>query len=676
MLAYLSLPSSTFAQNLTFLYFVHNLTIEDNLNLLFTLKPAQEAEMTLFALVPNGAKAARPRCVNSYLPTKPFWQLQRPRIKCAYLKLQAIAALTLALLILAAVLPQPSLGGSSNWSLTDSLSTVRASHTATLLPNGKVLVAGGYAGLLGDPAPALQSAEVYHPAGGWSPAGNMGTARGGHTATLLPDGTVLVVGGNTGEVDLSVLATAELYLPGSGWIPTGSMETPRNRHTTTLLPNGKVLVTGGFSAPFSEAVASAELYDPASGTWSTIENMAVSRRDHTATLLPNGKVLVTGGAISCDAELYDPATGATGTWGPAGSMGTSRSTHTATLLLNGKVLVAGGHYPLESAELYDPAADNWIPTGPMGAVYERHTATLLYDGKVLVARGFSPPSAALYDPVSNTWTNTGDMVNPRFSHTATRLPNGQVLAAGGYFSLGAPWDSAELYEPKVFTKTLPKALLAFYRFEGDPADASGNGRHGTITGNPLVVPGFLHGWAYSFNGSTDYITAPLNINPDQYPRLTMGCWAKKASLWPLQQLLTHDDGSFDRAIGIDFRGNGIGWSAFCGPVGQVLGASPAILGQWTFVAAVYDQVAKTVRFQVDDMVFTKEDVFMGAGQDRLFIGASPAFSVFFSGAIDNVFVFGDALTDQQLTYIRSGGAQAIMTAARKIDPGILFLLLD
>lgn len=215
--------------------------------------------------------------------------------------------------------------------------------------------------------------------------------------------------------------------------------------------------------------------------------------------------------------------------------------------------------------------------------------------------------------------------------------------------------------------------------EGNAQDLSGHKHHGTLTGSPLVWFGW-EGLAYSFNGTTDYITVPLDINPDKYPKLTMGCWAKTTSLWPLQQLLTHDNGDFDRSIGIDLRGNGVGWSAFCGPTGQVLGAASAFLDDWTFVAVVYDQSAQTVKFQVNDMVFTKTGVTLGPGQNQLFIGASPLFSTFFAGVVDNIFVFGDTLTNEQLAYIRSGGANAIMTAIQKpkskANAGIILLLND
>src|SRR6266513_2669048 len=204
--------------------------------------------------------------------------------------------------------------------------------------------------------------------GTWTYTGSLNTVRRSHTATLLPNGMVLVAGGFAPN---SVFASAELYDPASGtWTPTGSLHTGRRWHTASLLPNGMVLVAGGvaFSGPF----ASAELYDPASGTWTATGSLGTARYLHTTTLLPNGKVLVAGGGGSsgtlASAELYDPASG---TWTPTGSLHTARREHTATLLPNGMVLVAGGYkvvaggvghtLPLASAELYDPASGTWTP---------------------------------------------------------------------------------------------------------------------------------------------------------------------------------------------------------------------------------------------------------------------------------------------------------------------------
>jgi hypothetical protein len=141
----------------------------------------------------------------------------------------------------------------------------------------------------------------------------MAIARSCETATLLPNGNVLVAGGRIIQGPDS-LASAELYDPQSGvWSATQAMVAPRGCHTATLLPDGKVLVAGGTGGDGSAlaALASADLYDPASGTWSATASMVAARRGHTATLLPDGKVLVAGGGGigPTSAELYDPGSG-------------------------------------------------------------------------------------------------------------------------------------------------------------------------------------------------------------------------------------------------------------------------------------------------------------------------------------------------------------------------------
>jgi hypothetical protein len=185
----------------------------------------------------------------------------------------------------------------------------------------------------------------------WEYTGSLKTARFHHTATLLPDGRVLAVGGERGH---NPLATAEFYDPGTGtWSATGSLNTARYDHTATLLPNGMVLVAGGELGELD----SAELYDPATGAWSATGSLNDGRADHVETLLLNGMVLVADGTSwdRSSAELYDSATG---TWSLTGSLNEARKDHAATLLLNGMVLVTGGAFaggvPLASAELYDP----------------------------------------------------------------------------------------------------------------------------------------------------------------------------------------------------------------------------------------------------------------------------------------------------------------------------------
>jgi Galactose oxidase, central domain/Kelch motif len=300
-------------------------------------------------------------------------------------------------------------------------------HTATLLTNGAVLIAGGYTAdnyEYGLPPEPSEFPEIYDPASDtWSPL-YLNDWLIGHTATLLTNGQVLVAGGYYN------LSSAELYDPVTGdWTATGSLVTGRAGHTATLLPNGKVLVAGGANYNGSNYVtlASAELYDPATGHWTATGGLNTARDGHTATLLPNGKVLVAGYS---SAELYDPAAGH---WTATGNLGTARTGHTATLLPNGKVLVVGGGDI--RAELYDPVTGVWTYTGSLGTARAGHTATLLPNGKVLVVGGNSGVSfAELYDPTTGAWSPTGSLgANGPLDHTATLLANGQVLVAGGFY---------------------------------------------------------------------------------------------------------------------------------------------------------------------------------------------------------------------------------------------------
>jgi len=329
------------------------------------------------------------------------------------------------------------------WTITGSMMQARADHTATLLQDGKVLVVGG---TIGGGGTILDTAELYDPTTDiWTLTGSLTSGRYQHTATLLPNGKVLVAGGLTYNNGYLVLASTELYDPITGiWAPAGSMTTTRRFHTATLLPNGKALIFGG--QDLSSFSPGAELYDPSTGSWSVTSASSHSFSDHTATLLQNGKFLVVGGAGDPYAELYDPATDI---WTTTGSLTQGRFYYTATLLQNGQVLVTGGAHVFsggfDSAELYDPVTGVWPPTGSMTLAHLHHTATLLPDGKVLVVGN---GVEELYDPATGVWTATASLAEARHAHTATLLSNGQVLVTGGRSNLNnLTLASAELYGP-------------------------------------------------------------------------------------------------------------------------------------------------------------------------------------------------------------------------------------
>jgi hypothetical protein len=332
------------------------------------------------------------------------------------------------------------------WVSAATMAVPRANHTATLLANGKVLVAGGVG-----TTDVVASAELYDPASNtWSPAPAMAAGRAGHTATRLGNGKVLVVGGLGGLVNWHFLSSAELYDPASNtWSAAASMAATRRLHTATTLGNGRILVTGGEGAGY---LSSAELYDPAVDAWSKAASMAAVRWEHSATLLGNGSVLVAGGggvsgALS-SAELYDAAAN---TWSAAPSMAGLHQYHTATLLGSGRVLVAGGYMNAGStvgAEIYDPQANGWLAAAPMHTIREAHTATLLGNGAVLVAGGYdnigASASAEIYDPATDTWSTTPPLAGARYEHAATSLGSGQVLISGGWGG-SASLAGAELF---------------------------------------------------------------------------------------------------------------------------------------------------------------------------------------------------------------------------------------
>ena len=356
-------------------------------------------------------------------------------------------------------------------------------HTATLLRNGRVLVTGGLVQPPGrDSGPQgwgshLKSAETYDPSNGtWTLAGSMTLTRAGHGATLLDDGTVLVVGG-LGPEDWR--ASAEVYNPSTdSWARAGMSKGPTAWHAATRLSDGRVLVAGGYvnvAGLNNGPVDWAEIYDAATGTWSTTGSMGDERLFHTLTFLDDGRVLAAGGSTDLPAEVYDPSDG---TWTQTSSLREERRFHTATLHEDGTVLLTGGmtrdFEALQSAEIYDPAGGAWSLAGSMSEARAAHTATRLTDGRVLVAGGLraresdfiglyvSGPvvgSAEVYDPSSGTWSPVGSMSETRAYHSAVLLEDGRVLVIGGTGeSAGEDYnilDSTELFDPSTETWSSP-----------------------------------------------------------------------------------------------------------------------------------------------------------------------------------------------------------------------------
>jgi len=401
-----------------------------------------------------------------------------------------------------------------SWSSTTS-TTERLYHTATLLGNGKVLIAGG----------GPDWTELYDPATGtWTTTPNSPTTAVYQTADLLNNGKVLLAAGAGISAPSN---SSDLYNPATGlWSASGNLAQARYWHSSVKLANGKILVMGGKSDS-TTFLKSAEIYDPATGTWSTTGSMATGRALFPVVLLNSGKVLVAGGYgtgtnLLASAELYDPATGL---WSAATPLEEVRAEGLMQKLNDGRVLIAGGKDPLNctwTAEIYDPATGkwSWIPN----MKYARggyFTMTMMPDGQLLVTGGVASTgywnSAEIYDPYTNQWKRTGALTIDHVGHTATLLPHGQVLVALGYT------DRAELYGPPI-----PRAKTDFNGDgKSDIVFSNGTDLHylftmnGTTVQSGALLPRAAPGWSlvgigdFDGNGSADLLWQNT-ANPSQY----------------------------------------------------------------------------------------------------------------------------------------------------------------
>ncbi len=365
------------------------------------------------------------------------------------------------------------------------MTTTRFGHRATRLPDGNVLLTGGRAN-----NNELATAELYDSAlEVFTPTDSMAFGRWDHTATVLDNGKVLVVGAFCVGLDGChgpANNASDLYDPATGvFTPTGATASPRRSHAATLLPDGRVLVTGG-DCPFcSETLynyplSTAEIYDPATEHFTSTDSMTYSRMHHTATLLPSGKVLIVGGSgpryssggdfNPVVAELFDPATGE---FTSTGSLHHERWNHTATVLPDGRVLIAGGH---STAEIYDPSTGTFELLSTGGTFYPSVSGTMLMPNGAILLVGSS--NAALFYPATDTFRPAGTLVEPRNPLQATPLPDGRMLVTGSPVA-GGTWSEIGTFVPATtFTGvlTLPSAWSTSrtveVTFSGESVDGS------------------------------------------------------------------------------------------------------------------------------------------------------------------------------------------------------------
>jgi hypothetical protein len=325
--------------------------------------------------------------------------------------------------------------GTWRWHPAEPMHQAREGHTATLLDDGRVLVAGGVAA----PDGFLASAEVFDPWDrSWSRAACLRQARAGHTAIRLANGTVMVAGG---AAEGGSLASVEVYDPvDDRWSERPPMATPRALHAALRLAGGHVVCTGGADLRRVPAVglASVEIYDPALDLWTRAATMACGRAAHSATLLEGDAVLITGGGGHGEppqaAEVY---LAGMDLWRQTLGANAAPARHSATRLVDGSVLLAGGCSggAVATVRRYCPARRTFLCQAEMPGHRRSHTGTLLEDGRMLVAggwngRGCALDTAQVYDPCSDAWAPAGT-TTPRAAHTATRLAGGRVLLAGG-----------------------------------------------------------------------------------------------------------------------------------------------------------------------------------------------------------------------------------------------------
>ena len=334
----------------------------------------------------------------------------------------------------------------AQWLPGPDFNGARMRHTATPLPGGGVLLAGGSDGA----GPLASTVRHDGGTGQWTAAAPLPEPRADHTGTPLRNGTVLIAGGTS--TTGGPLRTAYTYDPqDDAFTPVPNLAVARRQHTATVLRDGRVLIAGGQGGAGQAALRSAEIYDPPSRTWSSADQMpGQGARHHTATLLLDGRVLVVAGMdnhenATTTTALYDPASN---TWSAATPLptGEQRMHHTATLLPDGRVYIAGG----ESASgapvpglpfIYDPAGGTWTAAAGIGE-RKRHSATLLPDGRVLMAGGAHAGTGGLhlgavyYNPATNVAALSGAMTQARAGHTATLLPGGRVLVVGGQGASG------------------------------------------------------------------------------------------------------------------------------------------------------------------------------------------------------------------------------------------------
>ena len=537
------------------------------------------------------------------------------------------------------------------WVPVGNMAVERAGLTAALLANGKVLVVGGG-----------RIAELYDPLiRKFSLTGTPFCGHGGWpTATLLPDGGVLVTGGDTEP------RCVEIYDPETAvFSRVGDLNADHWWHTATLLRDGRVVIAGGNKrqddASVSQAVA--EIYDPVTQSFSLTGSLKLDRQEHTAILLPSGKVLVTGGIrlfpsdeLECigSPELYDPTTG---TFTPIGIGGISDTCWTkATLLNNGNVLVTSER---RQAHLFDPVTETFRPTGIMTERRKWHAATLLASGEVVITGGtpnLQPitalATAEIYDPITETFKAIDAMGDARFQHTAVLLADVSVLVPGGRMS-GGELNSAELWIPSGATD-----LVSWWPGDGNTYDVVG-GNHGSLANGASFGDGII-GQAFSFDGTGTVDLGKLGAAPAQG---TIELWINSSVVDGPRSAFTTNLAGNENAVSFEEQLEG----GFIAVVGISSPQNSHYTFTSTFTANVWHHVAfvwinggseiKGYFDGVESFSTPTNPFFPSSFPDaKIGIGVATSPERYWKGLVDDVRIYNLALTVDEIKSIYEAGS--------------------
>jgi N-acetylneuraminic acid mutarotase len=589
-----------------------------------------------------------------------------------------IIIILIALFYTNILLPQ-----TGEFQLTTPMNESREWPAAVLMPDGKVFVTGGLPGSGNAGAgPARISTEMYDPATEtWTYKANLIQARGVHKAVLLNNGKVLVVGGQSSSISgMTHYNTGEIYDPSINTFSSvgNNMTEGRAYPIAVLLNDGKVIVSGGENV--SGVSNTTDIYDPNTNTFTQVGNMTIARAYFTGTLLDDGRVLVVGGS---GADIYDPVSQ---TFSYVGNMSTTRWNHTATKLNDGRVLITGG-YPNNTAEIFDPATNNFSAViDVMSSVRYRHTATLLDNGKVLITGGVKEvpvelATAEVFDPITESFGEVIPLYNGRFDHESVELIDGRVLITGGAYD-GSPGSvaisSCEIFDPN-FEPPTP-GLVAYYPFNGNANDESGNNNHGTVDGATLISDRFGNpAKAYSFDGQNDKIDFGDVTFLDGESEATIALWIN----------YTEHSGEYDPFITkgpiAQFEGS---YTILYTPGGGHLSshfvegwetissahlAEPLDDGEWYFITVTLEN--KRVEFYLDGILSTSLQPELNCSQiqnisDPLTVGYNIRGSGenWYKGFIDDIRIYDYAISKAEILELYHEGGWGTNNAISVLTP--------